>query len=113
SLRRSGIIVIVNARHIASPEDLVLIMRMIHEEGWIPECTFRIDIGILREAMTELRAFRDEKSSDADPVILGVGSLINPRELEAALEMGFDMVVAPANVMGGCGHAADFVRLCH
>lgn len=46
-----------------------------------------------------------------NPFILGVGSVINPRELEAAIEMGFDMVVAPANVMGGYGAGKEFVSI--
>src|SRR5262245_56888952 len=34
-------------------------------------------------------------------MLLGVGRIINPRELEAAIEMGFDMIVAPDSGMGG------------
>ena len=42
-----------------------------------------------------------------------MGSVINPTELAAAIEMGFDMIVAPANVMGGYGEGCDFVRIAH
>ena len=46
-----------------------------------------------------------------NPFILGVGSVINPGELESAIKMGFDMLVAPANVMGGYGEGKEFVKL--
>lgn len=61
--------------------------------------------------MAELRRIRAEASVDR-ALVLGVGSVINPKELEAAIEMGFDMIVAPANVMGGYGDAIEFVRIC-
>ncbi|MCJ7749832.1 MAG: hypothetical protein MUQ65_01870, partial [Armatimonadetes bacterium] len=47
------------------------------------------------------------------PFVLGVGSVINPKELEAAVDWGFDMIVAPANVMGGYGEGKEFVRIAH
>ena len=37
----------------------------------------------------------DPNLADA-PFVLGVGSVINPKELESAIDMGFDMIVAPA-----------------
>ena len=45
--------------------------------------------------------------------MLGVGSVINPGELDAAIDMGFDMIVAPGNVMGGHGEGKEFVRIAH
>ena len=62
--------------------------------------------------MQELVAMRAEAPADK-PFVLGVGSIINPKELEMAIEMGFDMIVAPANVMGGHGEGSKFVKISH
>ena len=88
---------------------MVTTMTEVHQAGLVPETTFRIDQGILLEGMQELTKLRAQAEADA-PFVLGVGSVINPLELRAAIGMGFDMIVAPANVMGGYGEAADFVR---
>jgi len=110
ALRKSGIVVVMNTSHVKKPEDMVTTMKAVYEAGFVAEITFRIEEGILREGMAELVKLREESPPD-NPFILGVGSVINPHELEAAIEMGFDMIVAPANVMGGHGEGADFVRL--
>jgi len=112
ALRKSGIVVVMNASHIKTAGHMVTTMRAVHEAGLVAEITFRIDEGILREGMKELVRERAESPAD-DPFLLGVGSVINPRELEAAIEMGFDMIVAPANAMGGSGEGKDFVRIAH
>ena len=110
-LRQAGVVVVMNKDHIKKPEDMVVTVREIHAAGLVAEVTFRIDEAILREGMAELRRLRAAAPRD-NPMVLGVGSVINPGELESALEMGFDLVVAPANVMGGHGEGADFVRTC-
>jgi 2-keto-3-deoxy-6-phosphogluconate aldolase len=110
-VRQAGVVVVMNKDHIKKPEDMVVTVREIYAAGLVAEVTFRIDEAILQEGMTELRRLREESPRD-NPMILGVGSVINPGELESALEMGFDLVVAPANVMGGHGEGAAFVRLC-
>lgn len=112
ALRRSGVVVVMNKDHVKKPEDMVVTMQEVYRAGFVAECTFRIDEGILREGMQELVKLRAE-SPPENPFLLGVGSVINPKELEAAIEMGFDMVVAPANVMGGYGEGKEFVRICH
>ena len=112
ALRKSGIVVVMNKSHIQAPEHMVTTMAAVHKAGYVAEVTFRIEEGILREAMQELVGVRAESPAD-DPFVLGVGSVINPRELTAAVEMGFDMIVAPANVMGGCGEGCEFVRIAH
>jgi 2-keto-3-deoxy-6-phosphogluconate aldolase len=63
--------------------------------------------------MAELRKKREEsvKARPAEPMLLGVGSVINPRELETAIEMGFDMIVGPDSGMGGCREPIEFVRM--
>jgi 2-keto-3-deoxy-6-phosphogluconate aldolase len=111
ALRTAGIVVVMNRDHIKRPEDMVLTVQEVHRAGLVAEVTFRIDEAILREGMRELTRLRSDTSTD-NPLILGVGSVINPSELEAAIEMGFDMVVAPGNVMGGYGDGCEFVRLC-
>lgn len=112
AIRSSGIVVVMNASHIKTPEHAVTTMQAVYEAGYVAEITFRIDADLLREAMQELIKLRAEAPKEK-PFILGVGSVINPVELEAAIEMGFDMIVAPANVMGGCGQGCDFVRIAH
>ncbi|MBN2302591.1 MAG: bifunctional 4-hydroxy-2-oxoglutarate aldolase/2-dehydro-3-deoxy-phosphogluconate aldolase [Lentisphaerae bacterium] len=111
-VRKSGIVVVMNKSHIETPEHMVNTMKAVYEAGFVAEVTFRIEESLLREAMSEM--VRLQASAPADnPFVLGVGSVINPKELDAAIEMGFDMIVAPANVMGGCGEGKDFVRIAH
>jgi len=111
ALRSSGIVVVMNKDHIKKPEHMIVTMREVYEAGLVAEVTFRIEESILREGMSEV--VRMQAAAPAEkPFVLGVGSVINPKELQAAIEMGFDMVVAPANVMGGYGSGADFVAIC-
>jgi len=112
AMRSSGVCVVMNKSHITKPEDMVTTMKAVYDFGYVAECTFRIDAAILREGMQELVKLRAEAPADK-PFVLGVGSVINPKELEAAIEMGFDMIVAPANVMGGYGEGAEFIRIAH
>lgn len=111
AIRASGVVVVINKKHVKNPQHMVTTMWEVYQAGYVAECTFRIDEGILREAMGELVAKRAEVPADK-PFILGVGSVINPKELEAAIDMGFDMIVAPANVMGGHGQGEQFVKIC-
>lgn len=111
ALRTSGIVVVMNKDHIKKPEHMITTMKEVYDAGLVAEVTFRIEESILREGMAEV--VRIQASAPPDkPFVLGVGSVINPKELQAAIEMGFDMVVAPANVMGGYGDGAEFVRIC-
>ena len=112
AIRKSGIVVVMNASHIKTPEHAVTTMKAVYDAGYVAEVTCRIDIDLLREAMGELVKIQAACPADK-PFVLGVGSVINPAELEATIEMGFDMIVAPADVMGGCGAGADFVRIAH
>jgi len=110
ALRKSGIVVVMNRSHVEKAEHIVTTMQAIHDAGYVAEVTFRIDEGLLREAMAELVKVRAQSPVD-DALVLGVGSVINSHELDAAIELGFDMVVGPANVMGGYGEGRDFVRI--
>ncbi|MFC1561123.1 hypothetical protein ACFL4V_01455 [Candidatus Latescibacterota bacterium] len=111
-LRKSGIVVVMNKSHIQAPEHFVDTMWEVYQAGYVSECTFRIDPGLLKEGMQELIKRRLEVPEDK-PFVLGVGSIINPKELETAIEMGFDMIVAPANVMGGYAPGVEFVKISH
>ncbi len=111
ALRAAGVVVVMNRDHIKKPEDMVVTVQEVYKAGLVAEVTFRIDEGVLREGMMELRA-RRAAAPASKPMILGVGSVINPKELESAVDMGFDMIVAPANVMGGYGEGVQFVRTC-
>ena len=108
-MRRSGVCVVMNKDHVKEPAHMVTTMWEVYQAGYVAEITFRIDEGILREGMQEL-VQRRAGTPDNNPFVLGVGSVINPRELAAAIDMGFDMIVAPGNVMGGCGEGRDFVK---
>ncbi len=112
ALRKSGIVVVMNKSHIQAPEHFVETMWEVYKEGYVSECTFRIEPELLKEGMQELQKRRSEAPADK-PFVLGVGSIINPSELETAIEMGFDMIVAPANVMGGYGPGVEFVKISH
>jgi len=112
AMRSSGVCVVMNKSHITCPADMVTTMKAVYEFGYVAEVTFRIEEAILREAMQEMVTLRVAAPADK-PFVLGVGSVINPRELEAAIEMGFDMIVAPADVMGGYGEGAQFVKIAH
>jgi 2-keto-3-deoxy-6-phosphogluconate aldolase len=111
ALRTSGIVVVMNKDHIKKPEDMIVTMQEVYAAGLVAEVTFRIEESILREGMAELTRIRATMPADK-PFVLGVGSVINPKELQSALDMGFDMIVAPANVMGGYGEGSEFVRIC-
>ena len=110
AMRKAGVVVVMNKDHVKTPEDMVVTMTEVYKAGYVAEITFRIDEAILREGMQELVKVREECPADK-PFVLGVGSVINPNELEAAIEMGFDMIVAPGNVMGGYGEAKEFVKI--
>ena len=110
AMLQSGVVVVMNKKHIQSPEHFITTMKEVYEAGFVAETTFRIDAGILREGMQELVKIREQSSEDK-PFILGCGSIINPDELQEAIDMGFDMIVAPANVMGAYGDGKEFVKI--
>ncbi len=110
ALRKSRVVVVMNKSHINTPEHMVTTMQAVYQAGLVAEVTFRLDQGIIRQAMDELVKIRAASPTD-NRFLLAVGSVINPQELQAAIEMGFDMVVAPANVMGGHGQGRDFIRI--
>ena len=85
AIRASGVVVVMNKSHIQAPEHFVTTMKAVHEAGYVGECTFRIDPGLLKEGMQELVDFRASCPAD-NPFVLGVGSIINPKELEMAIE---------------------------
>ena len=113
ALRDKGIVVVLARDYARNAQDVVNTIQAIYEAGYVAEVTFRIPEGIVKEAMVELRRRRADtmKARPSDPMILGVGSIINPRELESAIEMGFDMIVGPDSGMGGCREPIEFVRM--
>jgi 2-keto-3-deoxy-6-phosphogluconate aldolase len=111
-VRGGGVVVVMNRKHVKTAEHLITTMWEVYQAGYVAECTFRIDVALLREAMQELTRRRAQCPANK-PFVLAVGSIINPDELNQAIEMGFDVVVAPANVMGGYGEGKELVRLCH
>jgi 2-keto-3-deoxy-6-phosphogluconate aldolase len=113
-LRQKGVVVVMGRDAARTPQDIVNTVQAIYEAGYAIEITFRIPEGMIKEAMAELRTRRAESFTvrPNDPMLLGIGSVINPRELEAAIEMGFDMVVGPDSCMGGCREPIEFVRVC-
>jgi len=109
-LREKGVVVVMGKDHARKPEDVINTVRAIYEAGYVAEVTFRIEARILKEAMSELTLMR-AKSNPDDPMVLGVGSVINPHELESAIDMGFDMAVSPDSGMGGFREKIDFVKI--
>ena len=112
AIRKSGVVVVMNKSHIQAPKHFVNTMWEVYQAGYVSECTFRIEPELLKEGMQELARRRSEAPPDK-PFVLGVGSIINPKELETAIEMGFDMIVAPANVMGGYAPGIEFIKIAH
>ncbi len=108
SLRERGVIVIMLKAHARRPEDIVTTVAAIHEAGLFPEITYRIDEGIVREAMAEVNRIRD---GFGEPLRVGIGSVTTPAELERSIEMGFDMVVSPDNAFEGFGKKIEFARI--
>ncbi len=111
ALLKSGVVVVINKKHVQKPEDLITTMVEVYKAGYVAETTFRIEPEILKEGMAELIKLREEFPED-NPFILGCGSIINPSELEQAIEMGFEMIVAPGNVMGGYAEGKEFIKIC-
>lgn len=111
-VRKSKVVVVMNKKHVRNAQDLITTMIEVNNSGFVAECTFRIDEGIVKEAMQELVKIRSTCLNDSR-FVLGVGSIINPKELESAIDMGFDMIVAPSNVMGSYGEGKEFVKICH
>ena len=113
ALRAKGIVVVMARDYARKPEDVVNTIQAIYEAGYVAEVTFRIPEGIVKEAMAELRKRREEslRKNPGDPMLIGVGSVINPKELASAIEMGFDMIVGPDTCMGGSREPIEFVRI--
>jgi 2-keto-3-deoxy-6-phosphogluconate aldolase len=112
-LRERGVVVVMGRDHAKTAEHVINTVQGIYEAGLIAELTFRIPEPLLKEGMAELRKRRQENfaKSPSNPMLLGVGSVINPKELDAAIEMGFDMIVGPDSGMGGCREPKEFVRI--
>ncbi|MEN8191710.1 MAG: bifunctional 4-hydroxy-2-oxoglutarate aldolase/2-dehydro-3-deoxy-phosphogluconate aldolase [Bacteroidota bacterium] len=111
AMLKSKVVVVINKKHVKKPEDLITTMVEVYNAGYVAETTFRIDPAILKEGMAELVKLREESPVN-NPFVLGCGSIINPSELEQAIEMGFEMIVAPGNVMGGHAEGKEFVKIC-
>lgn len=104
---------VIGRDHARNAQDVINTVKAIYDVGYVAEVTFRIPEGILKEAMAELTEMRAEslKTNPDDPIMLGVGSVINPRELEMAIELGFDIIVGPDTGMGGYGEPREAVRM--
>jgi 2-keto-3-deoxy-6-phosphogluconate aldolase len=110
ALINSGVVVVINKKHVKNPQHLITTMWEVYQAGFVAETTFRIDPGILKEAMVELIKMREKTAADK-PFILACGSIINPSELDDAINMGFEMIVAPGNVMGGHNESKEFIQI--
>lgn len=104
---------VIGRDHARNAQDVINTVKAIYDVGYVAEVTFRIPEGILKEAMAELTEMRAEslKTNPDDPIMLGVGSVINPRELEMAIELGFDIIVGPDTGMGGYGEPREAGRM--
>ena len=59
AMRKSGVVVVMNKNHVKNPEHMVTTMWEVYQAGYVAECTFRIDKGILAEAMQEIQSSMD------------------------------------------------------
>ncbi|MDA1191660.1 MAG: hypothetical protein O3A46_08265, partial [Candidatus Poribacteria bacterium] len=98
---KCGIAVVMGGDHIRTAEQMVVTVEEVYRAGYIPEVTFRIDAGVLDEAMTELRAMRGAEFAEGRRMVLGVGSIIDTNELDKAVALGFDLLVGPGNIVSG------------
>lgn len=71
ALRKIGVVIVMGKDHAKKARDLINSVKAIYEAGYVAEVTFRIDEGMLREAMSELTKIR-AKSDPENPMILGV-----------------------------------------
>ena len=113
ALRKKVVVVVMGRGHARNAQDVINTIQAIYEAGYVAEVTFRIPEEILKEAMSELQGMRAEsfQTNPDDPMILGVGSVINPHELETAIDLDFDMIVGPDSGMGGFREKIDSVRI--
>ena len=112
-LRSKGIVVVMGRGHVKGPGDVINTVTAVVDAGYIAEVTFRIPEEILKEAMSDLLKMRDTRfrENPEDPMVLGIGSIINPKEMETAIDMGFDMIVSPDSGMGGYREKIDSVKM--
>ena len=112
ALKKSGVVVVMNKKHVQTPDHLVTTMHEVHKAGFVAEATLRIDNNLLRDAMPQLRELRDKETDEEWPFVLGVGSIICDRDRQFAAEQGFNMLVGPGNmVSGGTDCAATLMAL--
>ena len=109
ALRAKTVVAIMIKAHARGPEDVINTVKTIHEFGYVPEVTYRIDQGIIREAMTDINAMRAHYTDD--PLLVGIGSVTTHDEMAQAIDMGFDMVVSPDNAFEGYGKKIDFAKV--
>ena len=100
AMRSSGVVVVMNASHIKTPEHAVTTMQLVQEAGSVAEVTFRIDADLLREAMAELVAVRAKAPAGKPFAELYNTDTVEPGEewlglynrvREAIMEMGLDL----------------------
>lgn len=100
-LSGSRVVVVMNTKHVKTAEHMVNTMWEVYQAGLVAETTFRIDEGIIREAMPELSRLRQAEFDEGRSFVLGVGSIICDEELALAQELAFDMLVGPTNMQSG------------
>jgi hypothetical protein len=60
TLRAKIVVAIMIKAHARGPEDVINTIKITHEAGYFPEVTYRIDQGIIREAMIDINAMREQ-----------------------------------------------------
>ena len=110
ALREKGIVVVMSQDHVRTPEHMVVTMEKVAEFGYVPEMTFRVDLGIISEAMEELRTRRAQAATDGRELMLAAGSVIDDDDLDKAVELGFDVIVGPGTVATGGSNVARRLR---
>lgn len=101
ALRKSQVVVVMNADLVKSARDMVNTMVTVHKLGLIAETTFRIKSEFIREAMAELRNLRAQELAEGKFFPLGIGSITRNSQLEEAEKLEFDMLVGPGDMVSG------------
>lgn len=112
AIRDSGVMVVVNANHAKTAEHLVTTMWEVYQFGYVPEVVLRtkghFTMGLVNEAMQELTKRREQvynviqKTGNGRYLEMSAGSITDSEDLYAAIELGFDILVGPANMVS-CG----------
>ena len=86
-IRKVGVVIVLNKNHVKTPEHMVTTMWEIYQAGYLAECTFRIDTGIITEAMAELTAISKDTKGEIDDVVTSLSLAFRGDDIEGACQL--------------------------